>query len=701
MTELNELFADVAPDIQRSIRDLGWHTPTPVQAAAIPKMRGGGDLIVQAMTGSGKTGAFGIPLVERIDTSLKMTQAIVLLPTRELANQVAIELDQLGQYRGVNTLPIYGGVPYGPQLEGLERGAHIVVGTPGRILDHLKNGRMDLSQTKILVLDEADEMLSLGFWPDMKEVASFLPRKRQSHLFSATMPEKVRSLSRFFLTDAEDVTIEDEGGSPQKISHYFYMCTASEKESVLARILDYEDPDSAIIFCNTKADVRYVTGFLKKRGHNADQISGDLAQAAREKAIAKIKNGKLRYLVATDVAARGIDISDLAYVVNYTTSDSPEVYVHRTGRTGRAGKSGVAISLVSGLDIGNFKYMQTVAKIKVTEKKAPTDRDVERRKKGLDTKPKLAEVAAEPDVEWKAIQTKAAEMLKALDGPTVDAQIGRLLPYIKETAKSEKGLTELARIGAALLSQELNEGVELSSPAQSTAAAVTESIPEAKTARESAGEPSTRRRSRRGGNAPSPEKKVLKVEKVEKAEKAEKAEKKPEKAAPAYETLSESDPEPAPVSEPVSAKKTETETERPAKRSRANSEKSAEKSPEESSEDSADSPRPRRRRRGRGEDKPESSSDEPSKAEAKTETKAESSSSTSTSATPSSERNAREETRDADEKPARPARSQSDRPKRSGSAPRSGGSDRPSSGGGGGGGGSSAPGRRRSRTGGK
>ena len=185
MTELSALFAEVAPDIQRAIRDLGWHAPTPVQAAAIPRMRAGGDLIVRAQTGSGKTGAFGIPLVEAIDTALAKTQAIVLLPTRELANQVATELDALGQYRGVRTLPIYGGVAYGPQLEGLDKGAHIVVGTPGRLLDHLKSGRMHLDSTKVLVLDEADEMLGLGFWPDMKEIASYLPKKRQSHLVSA------------------------------------------------------------------------------------------------------------------------------------------------------------------------------------------------------------------------------------------------------------------------------------------------------------------------------------------------------------------------------------------------------------------------------------------------------------------------------------------------------------------------------------
>jgi len=451
MTELNELFADIAPDIQESIRELGWHTPTPVQAAAIPLMRAGGDLIVQAQTGSGKTGAFGIPLVEAVDTELAETQAIVLLPTRELANQVAVELDQLGQHRGVRTLPIYGGVAYGPQLEGLERGAHIVVGTPGRTLDHLKNGRMNLSHTKVLVLDEADEMLSLGFWPDMKEVASYLPRKRQSHLFSATMPEKVRSLSRFFLTDAQDVTIEVEGGSPQQISHYYYLAPASQKEALLARIIEYEDPDSAIIFCNTKADVRFITAYLKKRGHNVDQLSGDLQQAAREKAIGKIKSGNLRFLVATDVAARGIDISDLAYVINYTTSDSPEVYVHRTGRTGRMGKSGVAISLVSGLDIGNFKYMQIVSGIKITEKKAPTERDIERRRKQREKK----KAAGKAEDEIKILKSMAEQALGELDADFVNEKIDLMLPLVRKSTESEEGMRELAGICVAFLNAEV------------------------------------------------------------------------------------------------------------------------------------------------------------------------------------------------------------------------------------------------------
>jgi ATP-dependent RNA helicase DeaD len=502
MIELNELFAGIAPDIQQSIRDLGWHTPTPVQAAAIPKMRAGGDLIVQAQTGSGKTGAFGIPLVEAIDTESRDTQAIVLLPTRELANQVAVELDALGRHRGVRTLPIYGGVAYGPQLEGLEKGAHIIVGTPGRILDHLKSDRMDLGRTKVLVLDEADEMLSLGFWPDMKEIASYLPKKRQSHLFSATMPERVRSLSRFFLNDPEDVTIDRDGGSPQQIEHYYYMCAASEKEAVLARILQYENPDSGIIFANTKADVRFVTAYLSRRGFNIDQISGDLPQSAREKAIARIKQGKLRFLVATDVAARGIDISDLAYVVNYTTSDSPEVYVHRTGRTGRAGKSGVAVSLVSGLDIGNFKFMQTVNDIKITEKKAPTERAVARRLEKRKQEEAEENERREQEAELDTLRERASEDLAGLPADEVTARIDRMLPFVTGLAGDEAGLRELARVAAAYLVSPATKSAPVSVPEPDEELPTVEDR-ETERAREDAANPSGARRSRSGGRGRS------------------------------------------------------------------------------------------------------------------------------------------------------------------------------------------------------
>ncbi|MBW2391202.1 MAG: DEAD/DEAH box helicase, partial [Deltaproteobacteria bacterium] len=311
---------------------------------------------------------------------------------------------------------------------------HIIVGTPGRILDHIGNGRMDFSELQVLVLDEADEMLSLGFWPDMREIASHLPESRRTHLFSATIPEKVRSLSRFFQNDAEFMTLEGDQIAPQEIEHFYYVCTASNKEATLLRIIEYEDPESAIVFCNTKADVRYITSYLTKRKIDADQISGDLNQAAREKAIGKIKQGNLRFLIATDVAARGIDISDLSHVISYSTSDSPEVYVHRTGRTGRAGKSGVAISLVSGLDIGNFKHMQNVIGIKVTERKIPSEKDIRNR---------IAE----------RLKVKVEQEMRALPADVVADQIERLIPVVETLADSHEGRRDLAGILAAYLAE--------------------------------------------------------------------------------------------------------------------------------------------------------------------------------------------------------------------------------------------------------
>lgn len=371
-TEFADL-GDLPRDVCDAIRTLGWMHPTPVQTQVIGPLLAGKDLIVQAQTGSGKTGAFGIPVVTRVDPALAATQALVLVPTRELASQVCNELAQLGKNRGVRALPIYGGVAYGPQTEGLSRGDQIVVGTPGRVQDHLESGKLKLDRTRIVILDEADEMLSQGFWPDIQKIQRYLPAKRQACLFSATMAERVRSLARAFLQDPETISLSGEDLSPQQIEHQFIQCRQNDKVTALTKLFLLDRPESAIIFCNTKADVHFVATRLKQLGFNASEISGDLSQAAREKALHKLRSGKLQFLVATDVAARGIDISGLPMVVSYATPDSPEVYVHRTGRTGRAGNKGVAVSLVSGLDIGNFRYMQNVNGIKVSERKLPKE----------------------------------------------------------------------------------------------------------------------------------------------------------------------------------------------------------------------------------------------------------------------------------------------------------------------------------------
>jgi len=406
----------------------------PVQSAVIPAMRAHRDLIVQARTGSGKTGAFGIPIITEIDPALRAPQAMVLAPTRELANQVAAEITTLGKPRGVDCLAVYGGVGYGAQLEGLAAGAQVIVGTPGRILDHLGAGRLKLDRLRFFVLDEADELLSLGFWPDMREIERYLPSKerRQTCLFSATMPEKVRALTRVFQREPEFVTLSEGQIAPAEIEHFFYLVSAQEKEHALVRVLEYEDPESAIVFCNTKDDVRYVTAFLQRRGFDADQISGDLAQAARERAMARIKAGELRFLVATDVAARGIDISDLSHVISWAAPDSPEVYVHRTGRTGRAGKAGMALSLVSALDIGAFRYLQNVNRIQIVERKLPTDAELLQRLR-------------------ERLSVKVEQEMRSVPERDRRWKIDRWMLVVDEMASSEEGRRELAAICAAYL----------------------------------------------------------------------------------------------------------------------------------------------------------------------------------------------------------------------------------------------------------
>ena len=433
MSEELSSFEDFADGIRRGIGDLGWETPMPVQREVIPVMRRRQDLIAQAVTGSGKTGAFGLPIIEGIVAERREIQALVLAPTRELAMQISKELGVMGKHMGVETVTVYGGTAYGPQLEAFDRGVQIVVGTPGRVLDHLKSRRMRLDGVRVLIFDEADELLSLGFWPDMKEIGSFVPKERLTGLFSATMPERVRSLARHFLNDPLFISLT-EGGvkSPEEIEHFHYIVSAQEKESVLLNILHYEEPDSAIIFCNTRDDVRYLTRYLQRNDMDADMIQGEMTQVARERVMARIKEAKLRYLVATDVAARGIDISDLSHVISYTAPDAAEMYLHRTGRTGRAGRTGTAISLVSGLDIANFRYMQNVNRMTIPERPIPTAADVAARLR-------------------QRIQIRLEHDLRELGEREREVRQRQLLPAVQELIQTEEGRLELAMVLATYL----------------------------------------------------------------------------------------------------------------------------------------------------------------------------------------------------------------------------------------------------------
>ncbi len=430
MTEYpeTESFESFSEPIRRGIADLGWTEPMPVQRRVIPLMRDGRDLIAQAITGSGKTGAFGLPIIEQIDCEKRAIQALVMAPTRELASQIAADIAVMGKHTGVDTMAVYGGTAYGPQLDGFARGVHVVVGTPGRILDHLKSRRMKLDAVPFLIFDEGDELLSLGFWPDMKEISRFVPAERMTGLFSATMPERVRSLARFFLRDPVFVSLT-EGGvrSPEEIEHYHYIVSAAEKDAMLLRIIEFEEPDSAIIFCNTRDDVRYLSAFLQRNHLDADMIQGEMSQAARELVMGRIKAGQLRFLVATDVAARGIDISDLSHVISYSAPGVPELYLHRTGRTGRAGRTGTAISLVSGLDIANFRYMQNVNRMTIPERALPTEAQVRER---------LAQ----------RVQVRIEHDLRELPERVRELRQTEFLPLVEELTRTPEGRRQLAAV---------------------------------------------------------------------------------------------------------------------------------------------------------------------------------------------------------------------------------------------------------------
>jgi len=368
---------DLPASLQAACARAGWAKLLPVQARAIPYLLAERDLMVQSQTGSGKTGAFILPILERIDAAKTACQALVLVPTRELAQQVARDAEILRGDRGVRTAVVYGGVKYGPQLDAFRAGAQLVVGTPGRILDHLLKGTLNLDALKIIVFDEADRMLSMGFYPDMKRVQQFLPRRPiNGYMFSATFPSFVLRLAGEFLRDPEFLSLSRDHVHVAQTEQLFYVVPGLQRERSLVRIIEMENPVSAIIFCNMKSTVHYVSIVLKRFGYDADELSSDLAQVAREKVMQRVRKGALRFLVATDVAARGIDIPDLSHVIQYEPSEDPELYIHRAGRTGRVGASGTAITLVAGMEQFNLRAIAKSFNIDLRERVLPSDEDV-------------------------------------------------------------------------------------------------------------------------------------------------------------------------------------------------------------------------------------------------------------------------------------------------------------------------------------
>jgi ATP-dependent RNA helicase DeaD len=332
--------------LQDVIRGNGWSDLMLVQKKASPYILNAQDIIVQSKTGSGKTGAFVLPLLEVIEKTHKAPQVLIMTPTRELALQVYEEVVKFGDPMGISSVAVYGGVAYGPQLDAFKRGVQIVVGTPGRLLDHIINGNLKLNSIRDLVLDEADELLSMGFYPDMKRIHGMLPRDRCTYLFSATMPVNVKRLAHEFMRGPKFLSLCPTDISVSNMEHIYYVCEPTEKDKTLLRLIEETNPESAIIFCNTRRDTSYVHEYLRARGLKVGLISGEVNQKQRQKVMKDLKNNEIRFLVATDVAARGIDIQGLSHVFMYDHPDDSEVYVHRAGRTARAGASGQAISVV-------------------------------------------------------------------------------------------------------------------------------------------------------------------------------------------------------------------------------------------------------------------------------------------------------------------------------------------------------------------
>ncbi|WP_292484367.1 DEAD/DEAH box helicase [Methanohalobium sp.] len=375
ISTFNEL--NLSRDIEKAIEDLGYEEPTPIQAQSIPYIMQGRDVIGQAQTGTGKTAAFGIPALEKVDRDSKKVQTIVLCPTRELANQVADELNKLARYKKIKVLPIYGGQPIERQIKALNKGAQIVIGTPGRVLDHMERHTLSLDNVKMTVLDEADEMLDMGFREDIESILSKLPDKRQTTLFSATMPGPIMKLTKKYQDNPELIkTVHKKLTVPQVEQTYFEVKERSKPEA-LCRLTDFYNIKSSLVFCNTKKGVDNLVETLKTRGYLADGLHGDMKQKQRDKVMSNFKNGEIETLVATDVAARGIDVENIEVVFNYDVPQDEESYVHRIGRTGRAGKQGKAFTFAFGKEIYKIKDIQKYTQTKIHSGRIPSQSDVE------------------------------------------------------------------------------------------------------------------------------------------------------------------------------------------------------------------------------------------------------------------------------------------------------------------------------------
>ena len=373
---------DLYPQVLRAIAEMGFEEATPIQSQAIPVVMSGVDVIGQAQTGTGKTASFGIPVLHKVDPNNKKTQVIILSPTRELAIQVADEIRKLAKYmHGVKILPVYGGQEISRQIKALKGGAQIIIGTPGRVMDHLRRKTIRCEAVNTIVLDEADEMLNMGFREDIETILEYIPEEgRQTVLFSATMPKPILDITKKYQHDAVTIKVVKKELTVPNIEQYYYDVKRKDKIEVLTRLLDYYNPKLSLVFCNTKRMVDELTEELQGRGYFAEGLHGDMKQTQRDRVMRGFRTGKTEILIATDVAARGIDVDDVEAVFNYDIPQDDEYYVHRIGRTGRAGREGVALSFVSGKEAYKLKDIERYCKTKIKAKPIPSMDDVKNTK---------------------------------------------------------------------------------------------------------------------------------------------------------------------------------------------------------------------------------------------------------------------------------------------------------------------------------
>jgi len=440
------LFEDLklSPEMKRAIADMGFEEATPIQSLALPPILDGKDVIGQAQTGTGKTAAFGIPVLEKLDPTVKGVQAIILCPTRELAIQVAEEIKKLSKYKKTSVLPVYGGQPIERQIKALKRGVQIIIGTPGRVMDHIHRRTLRMDQVKMIILDEADEMLDMGFRDDIEFVLEHVSHERQMLLFSATMSRQILGITRKYQNNPEMLKVAHQEITVPEIQQIYFEVKEQMKLDLLTRLIDMHNLKLALVFCNTKRRVDRLVSNLQTRGYFADGLHGDMSQNQRDRVMNKFRKGQIEILVATDVAARGIDVDDVEAVFNYDVPNNEEYYVHRIGRTGRAGRTGQAFTFASGKEIYQLRDIQRYTKVRIEQHKIPSVSEVEEVKRDLF----LERLRKEIDKGDMDREIHLIERLMEEDYSSVDIAAALLKMYVGGKDESAPGESKYGDTGA-------------------------------------------------------------------------------------------------------------------------------------------------------------------------------------------------------------------------------------------------------------